>query len=85
MPQYQKPIRAIIDEPELREFIAGRPVTVRSNGGLDIQIVLRDIGWDRIRQAVDDAISDAPTAHLWFSVEEPISDEPPDPEDDGAG
>jgi hypothetical protein len=53
-------VRIPLDEEMLRDLLAGQVVTVpviRPDGNdYVVQFALKDIGWDRIQRALDDAM-----------------------------
>jgi hypothetical protein len=47
--------RAVLDEAVFRELVAGRVVKLELNTGGHVELILRDIGWARMLQAIEDA------------------------------
>jgi hypothetical protein len=49
-------VRISIDEAMFRDLVAGLVVNAPTNvAGIEVQLALRDIGWDRMQKALDDA------------------------------
>lgn len=49
-------VRAVLDEAAFRALCRGEIVTVPGNPSVTLKLILSDIGFDRMGQAVDDAM-----------------------------
>jgi hypothetical protein len=69
-----KPTRISLDETDFRDLVAGLVVRLVGHDGSPVELILSDIGWTRMTDAIAAARADrAP----------PRDAEPRDPEDDG--
>lgn len=54
------PIRVALDEVRFRRLVAGQVVATAAAGGERVEIILSDIGWQRILRAIVDAMAGGP-------------------------
>jgi hypothetical protein len=51
-----KIVRVRLDEKEFRQLVAGKVVRLESAKGEIVEMILADIGWDRMEFALTDAV-----------------------------
>lgn len=63
-------LRARIDEQAFRELVAGRVAKLETSDGddLTVEVILADVGWDRMVDAVTDAMVEHLTPEEIFKV-----------------
>jgi hypothetical protein len=49
------PLYVRLDEPGFRKLVAGESVSLETATGQEVRLILADIGWGRIRNAVEQA------------------------------
>lgn len=52
-------VYARLDEAEFRKLVSGKIVELPTRSDVTVSLILADIGWDRILEAVSLAISEA--------------------------
>jgi len=51
-----KPLHLKIDESDFRELVRGHTISVRTVEGKKVNVILADMGWDRLMMAIQDAM-----------------------------
>jgi hypothetical protein len=69
-----QPIRVRLDEAGFRELVAGKVVRLVTTDGTGVELILADIGFDRMELALTDAIGRTTTVTSTLAGDVPVSE-----------